>query len=69
MATQDAIAQFHANMAAVVAHDDWVEGHGPFAPEPPVDIAPQVPAPTDHARDQLDYLWNEIGAPFRSADY
>lgn len=25
--------------------------------------------PTDTPRDQLDYAWNEPGAPFRSGDY
>jgi len=25
--------------------------------------------PRDHEKDQMDYPWNEPGAPFRSSDY
>ena len=63
---------FRAQIAALVAHDDWLEGRGPFAPDPVVDRNPRHRATTGYEPDQkdmLDYPLNEPGAPFRSADY
>ena len=63
---------FYAQIAALVAHDDWLEGRGPFAPDPVVGRSPRRRATTGYEPDQkdiLDYVWNEPGAPFHSADY
>ena len=56
-------------LAALVAYDDWLEGDGPFEPDPVADYPARPTTAAERPADQLDHPWNEPGAPFRSADY